>query len=269
MDEALHVSHQIAVPLQTSVERVDIVLALGREAGVDDFQLGLGRIQPGQSHVALDQLLPADQDGRAQALALERVGGADDARLLALGKDDAPARTRLQRHRYLLQQSRRRIGAPGETVAIGVHVRNDAARHAGVHRRLRDERGDVMDEPGVEGCRDDVLRPELQLLALIGGGHLVRHVFASQGRESVRASDLHFQIDPPRPHVQRTTKDVGKAQHIVDLVGIIGASGGDDRVGPHGVDILGRDLRIGVGHGEDDRLVGHRPHHVLAHGAFH
>ena len=49
------------------------------------------------------------------------------------------------------------------------------------------------------------------------------------------------------------------------MVGVVGAPGGDDGVGPNLVDRLGRNLRVGIGHGEDDRLWRHRPHHVLAH----
>ena len=72
-----------------------------------------------------------------------------------------------------------------------------------------------------------------------------------------------------RAHIERAAEDVGKAQHIVDLVGIVGAAGGDDGVGTDRLDIFRRDFGIGIGHGEDDRRLRHRLHHVLGHRAFH
>ena len=66
-----------------------------------------------------------------------------------------------------------------------------------------------------------------------------------------------------RAHVERAAEDVGEAQDVVDLVRIVGAAGGDDRVGAHGAHLLRRDLRVGIGHGEDDRLGRHRPDHLL------
>ena len=58
-------------------------------------------------------------------------------------------------------------------------------------------------------------------------------------------------------------EDVGEAQDVVDLVGIVRASRGDDHVIADGIGVFRRDFRIRVGHGEDDGVRAHRFHHVL------
>jgi hypothetical protein len=58
-------------------------------------------------------------------------------------------------------------------------------------------------------------------------------------------------------------EDIGKAQDVVDLVGVVGAAGRHDGVVAHGLDVFGRDLRIRVGQRQDDGLGGHLGDHVL------
>ena len=58
------------------------------------------------------------------------------------------------------------------------------------------------------------------------------------------------------PGVEGAAEDAGEGEHVVDLVGVVAATGGDD--GGDVGDELGPDLGIGVGHGEDDRVLGHR-----------
>jgi len=74
--------------------------------------------------------------------------------------------------------------------------------------------------------------------------------------------DLHFHIDRLGAHVERAPENIGKAQDIVDLVGIVRATGGDDDVLAHFHRIFGRDFRVRIGHGENDRIGRHRAHHL-------
>src|SRR6185369_3808350 len=98
-----------------------------------------------------------------------------------------------------------------------------------------------------------------------GGIHLVGHVFARQGGERVGGGDLHRIIDCAGAYVERAAEDIREAEDIIDLVGIVRAAGGDDGVGTHLTYFLRGDFRIGIGHGEDDRLVRHRLDHLLGH----
>ncbi len=80
--------------------------------------------------------------------------------------------------------------------------------------------------------------------------------------------DLHRVGDRRRAAVQRSAEDVREAQHVVDLVRVVAAPGGDDRVVANGAHLVGQDLRRRVGQREDHRVRGHRGHHVgLEHAA--
>jgi hypothetical protein len=54
--------------------------------------------------------------------------------------------------------------------------------------------------------------------------------------------------------VQRAPEDEREAEDVVDLVGVVAAAGGHDGVGTGGGDQLGQDLRLGIGHGQDQRI---------------
>ena len=97
--------------------------------------------------------------------------------------------------------------------------------------------------------------------AAIGRGDLLGHRLAGELGERVGGGDLHLVVDRRRAHVERAAEDEREAEHVVDLVGIIGAAGGDDRIGPRRLGLGRGDLGVGIGHGEDDRPL----RHVLDH----
>ena len=119
----------------------------------------------------------------------------------------------------------------------------------------------------VEGLGDQVVGAELQLLARIGGGHLVADLGLGQRGDLVHAGQLHRLGDLRRAAVQRAAEDVREAQHVVDLVRVVRAAGGDDAVGPRRLGQFGPDLRLGVGQRQDDGLVGHALDHLRRHHA--
>ena len=141
------------------------------------------------------------------------------------------------------------------------------ARDVGVHRRLRHRDRYLGNQPRIERHRDDVIGAVFRPRA-IGHGDFVGNVLARQIGQRMRRRDLHLHVDGAGPHVERAAEDVGKAEHVVDLVRIVGAAGRHDGVGAHGGDFLGGDFRIGIGHGEDDRLRRHHLDHVLGHRAL-
>ena len=69
--------------------------------------------------------------------------------------------------------------------------------------------------------------------------------------------ELHRLVDRRRADIERAAKDERKAQHVVDLVRIVRAAGGDDRVGPRRLGEVGHDLGLGIGERQDQRLVRH------------
>ena len=98
---------------------------------------------------------------------------------------------------------------------------------------------------------------------------LIRHVFPRELGQSLGGGDLHRVVDRAGPHIQRAAEDIGEAEDVVDLVWIVAAAGGDDRMRADRPRFLRRDFRVGVGHGEDDRLVGHGCDHVLGQCALY
>ena len=83
------------------------------------------------------------------------------------------------------------------------------------------------------------------------GAHVVAHHLGDgPGR-----GQLHALGDRGGGHVEGAAEDAGEGEHVVDLVRVVAAAGGDDRGEPVG--LLGADLGIGVGHGEHDRVGRH------------
>ena len=84
----------------------------------------------------------------------------------------------------------------------------------------------------------------------------------------MHGGDFHLRGDGGRTSVQGTTEDVGEAQDVVDLVRVVGATGGHDRVRAHLQHFFGQDFRCGVGQRQDERLGRHFLHHLgLQHAA--
>ena len=160
------------------------------------------------------------------------------------------------------------IEASAETGDVGIHVDDRLAGDARIHRGLGDGGGDVDDEPGIERGGDDVVGPEGRATAVEGRGDLVGHLGARQLGERLGRRNLHGFVDGRGLHVERPAEDEGEAQHVIDLVGVVGPPRRHDGVIAHGGDVLGRDLWIGIRHGEDDGLRRHRPHHLTRDGAL-
>ena len=125
----------------------------------------------------------------------------------------------------------------------------------------------MRDQPRIERHRNDVVGSEFRPRA-VGGRDFVRHVLARQLGERARGGDLHLHVDGGGAHVERAAEDVGEAEHVVDLVRVVGASRRHDGVVANFGDFLGRYFRIGIGHREDDRLRRHRLDHRRREGAL-
>ena len=215
----------------------------------------------------VDAVLAPDEDGLAETLVDEGQGGADHLLLLALGEDHA-----LRELAHALEDAVERAGdriAPGgELRLVGAHVDDGPARDARIHGGLRHRHRDRVDQARIEGHGDDVFAPEARTRALIGRGDLVGHVLAGELRQRLGGRDLHLHVDRGRLHVERAAEDVGKAQNVVDLVRVVGAAGGDDHVVADAGHLFRRDFRIGIGHGEDDRVRRHGADHLVREGAL-
>ena len=87
--------------------------------------------------------------------------------------------------------------------------------------------------------------------------HRVGTFLAGEFGQGLDGGQLHLFVDAGGADVEGAAEDEGEAEDVVDLVGVVGAAGGDDDVGADGMGIFRGDLRVGIGHGEDDRVRGH------------
>ena len=73
----------------------------------------------------------------------------------------------------------------------------------------------------------------------------------------MHGGDLHLHVDRGGAHVERAPENIGEAQNVVDLIGIVRPARRHDDVAAHGMRFLWRDLGIGIGHCKDDRVFAH------------
>ena len=264
--QPVHVRGVEALPLQALVEERLVGLEMLGVGGVDHLQLAHRIGHAGGFQLGLHVRFAAHHDRLAEAVALIGHRGAQRADVVTLGED----------HRRLglpgarvqpLQHRGGRVHPRLQAQLVAFHVDDRPPRHPGRHADLRHRRRDPPDQPRIERGRDDVVAAEFQLPA-IGDLDLVGHVLARQLGQRPGAGDLHLVVDRARVDVQRAAEQVGKAQHVVDLVRIVRPAGGDDGVQPHVMGFLGGDLGVRVGHGEDHRVVGHRGDHLAGQRAL-
>src|SRR5215210_4481370 len=117
----------------------------------------------------------------------------------------------------------------------------DAAGRAGLFRSFGDGFGHGGCHAFVEDGGDYVVLGELLLGDDVGHG--------------VGGGELHALVDLVGADVKGAAEDTGEAEDVVDLVRVVAAAGGDDPGVPHRD--LGAYLRVGVGHGEDYRVLVH------------
>jgi len=115
----------------------------------------------------------------------------------------------------------------------------------------------------IEGLGDEVVATVAQSVDVVGVQHRIGDVLLGEFSQRVGGGDFHFLVDGFGAHVQGAAKDKRKAEHVIDLIGIVAAAGGDDDVITRLAGFFVADFRIGVGHGEHRRIAGHRTHHVL------
>ncbi|VGP32250.1 hypothetical protein SB00610_01831 [Klebsiella quasipneumoniae subsp. similipneumoniae] len=73
---------------------------------------------------------------------------------------------------------------------------------------------------------------------------------------------LHLFVDRRRADVQRAAEDEREAEHIVDLVRIVGAAGADDGIIADLLRQRRQNFRLRIGQGEDQRRARHLLHHL-------
>ena len=112
---------------------------------------------------------------------------------------------------------------------------------------------------------DDVVAAEYDVFHVVSLGDQLRDILFSQIGQCLDSSNLHFLVDGSRPHVQSPAENEGKAQHIVDLIGVVAATGGHDHIFAGGRGLFIADLRRRVGHRKNNGIFSHRLNHFNRH----
>ncbi len=252
---------------------------LGEEAGVAVAALGLAVVAEVDDLDALEAdvllggdlgqaFLVAQEDGDADAQVLGLDGGFQHVDVVGLGEDDA-FRVGLGHVGERAEELVVVAHHLAQVVAVTIPVGDRLARDARFDGRLGHGCRDARQEPRVEGLGQDVVAAEGGPFQLVSGVHHVGHRLLGQLGDGVDGGALHLLVDGLGARVERPAEDVGEAQDVVDLVGIVGAAGGEDDVGARGHRVGVGDLRVGVGQGEDDGVGVHAPHHVLRQDVGH
>src|SRR5690606_30305344 len=204
---------------------------------------GLVQVNAGGARILPDDVVPAQQDGRTEALVDVGYCRPHHLAFLAFGENDALG---LAAHAVIdaLQCGRDRVTARRQFVCVAVQVDDRPTGDARIYRSPGDRDGNGRYQPRIERHGDDIVRPEARTVAPIGGGDVIRHILAREFGQRPSGGDLHLVIDGGGAHVQRATENIGKAQDVVDLVRIVRPARGHDRVAADSGNLLRRDLGV-------------------------
>ena len=178
---------------------------------VHDFKVDVGPdIKAGTFAAGGDHLWAADQDRLFGGFFHDRLGGAQDAFVLAFGKDDAAAGgAGGLEHGAHDEGGFEHRGV--ELALVGVHICDGPGGDAGVAGGLGHGAGDDAHQARVKGFRDQVFGAKGQLLAFVGGGGFCAGGGAGHGGDAFDAGDLHLVIDRGCACVEGPAEDEGKA----------------------------------------------------------
>ena len=151
--------------------------------------------------------------------------------------------------------------AAAKLLFVGIPVGDGLFSHTRFHRRAGDRRSHGVNQSRVKGFRNNVVGSERQIAAAVGEvDDLGDGLFGEVG-DRLDRRELHGLVDLGGAHVEGSAKDVGKAQHVVDLVRIVAAAGGHNQI----LAGLDRDLVVDFGVWIRQR----KDHWVGGHGFNH
>ena len=205
----------------------------------------------------------ANQRWPGQAFIDDDLAGAQHFFFFAFGIGHAFAGGCLGGGKNRLHDRAGRIDKALQPLAVQGHVLNRAQRHAAVGSSLRHGGRNLHHQARIEGLGNQIFRAKRQLFADISGCHHFALLRLREFGNRVNCRNFHLDGDGRCARVQRAAKDVREAQDVVDLVRVIGASGGDDGVIAHRLDVFGRYLGVRIGQCKDDGVRCHLGDHLF------
>ena len=149
-----------------------------------------------------------------------------------------------------------------EFVAVGLHILDRTGGDAAFHGSFDNRQRDFLDQARVEGFWNQVFRAEFQYFIGVGFCYGFRWFAVNQIGDGFYTGLFHSVIDDGGAAVERAAENERKAEYVVDLIGVVGAAGGQDGIRAGGLGDFRHDLGGGVGHGENQRVGCHFLDHV-------
>src|SRR4029079_15509658 len=114
-----------------------------------------------------------------------------------------------------------------------------------------------------------VVRTKPQALHSVIPTDRIVYILFGKSRQGSRGGKLHLFIDCRGSHVQGATENEWETEHIVYLIGIVGAPSCDDDIIPAGPYVFVGNFRVGVCHGKNNRPGRNGSHHIWRDCTFY
>ena len=170
-----------------------------------------------------DDLVITQQDGQTDALALSLYGGFQHGGVNGFSEDYAlwmgsSGSVKLLCQLGLLTQQY------GERLLVLAPVLNRLASHTAFDGCLGNSCTDLNDESWVNGFWNEVVAAKLQVVDLIDVVDDIGYGLLGQVSDGVNGGQFHLLVDGCSVNVKGTAEDVGEADDVVNLVGIVGTT---------------------------------------------
>src|SRR6185437_12832085 len=149
-----------------------------------------------------------------------------------------------------------------ELFAIFVQV-DGFLRDSGIHGGFSDSAGFANQNARIKRLGNEVVSSKTQAVDTVSATNSVRNIFLRKIGQGMSGGEFHLMIDGGSANVERSAEDERESQNIVDLVGIVGATGGEDHIRACLLGVFKTDLRIRIRHGKNDRSRRHGSDHIL------
>ncbi len=217
-----------------------------------------------QSHFldfALDHAGAADQDWLGNFLIHNTLHGAQHIVVLSLGIGNARWLAAGQFDHWLHEQTTA-THIRVEFVAVGLHILDGTGSDAAFHGSFDYRQGDFLDQTWIKRFGNQVFRAEFQYFIGVGLCYGFRRFKVNQIGDGFYAGLFHGVIDDGGAAVERAAENERKAEYVIDLIRIVGTTGGQNGIRAGGLGNFRHDLGGGVGHGENQRVGCHFLDHV-------
>ena len=150
---------------------------------------------------------------------------------------------------------------------VGSDIGDRPSGNAGIHCRLGHRWRQRNQQTRIERARDEIVGAKTRRLAAIGIAQ-IRRFAAREFGDGFDAGEFHRLVDRRCANIERATKNVRETERVVDLIRIIAATGGDDRLRANAARIFRQDFRARIGQRENNRPLDHgRDHRRFQHAA--